>query len=167
VGDWNLFFATTAGSSATLVGLLFLATQLHIDVFTDSQNRWAALAQATLTMLSVDFVLSLFFLVPQVSLQGRGLIALVVIAVAIWRSIAIWWPVVRIVEKGRRHRLAQSFWLLVLPVVAYVYTAIGAGQVVDGQSASVLTVASGIVLLFAISLRNAWRLVVSVAREAA
>jgi len=26
MGDWNLFFATTAGSAATLVGLLFVAT---------------------------------------------------------------------------------------------------------------------------------------------
>ena len=49
MGDWNLFFATTAGSSATLVGLLFVATQLHLGVFSDPKNRWAALAQGTLT----------------------------------------------------------------------------------------------------------------------
>jgi hypothetical protein len=64
MGDWNVFFATSAGSAATLVGLLFVATQLHLGVFADPKNRWAALAQSTLTILSVNFALSLFFLMP-------------------------------------------------------------------------------------------------------
>jgi hypothetical protein len=56
MGDWNLFFATAAGTAATLLGLLFVATQLHVEVFTDPTNRWTALAQTTLTMLSGAFL---------------------------------------------------------------------------------------------------------------
>jgi predicted benzoate:H+ symporter BenE len=52
MGDWSLFFATCGGSSATLAGLIFVATQLHEDAFTDPTNRWTALAQTTLTLLS-------------------------------------------------------------------------------------------------------------------
>jgi len=76
MGDWNLFFATTAGSAATLVGLLFVATQLHIGVFSDPKNRWAALAQSTLTILATAFALSLSFLVPALNTQVRGEIIL-------------------------------------------------------------------------------------------
>jgi len=46
MGDWNVFFATSAGSAATLVGLLFVATQLHLGVFADPKNRWAAQRRA-------------------------------------------------------------------------------------------------------------------------
>jgi hypothetical protein len=165
LGDWNLFFATSAGSAATLVGLLFLATQLHIEVFKDPKNRWAASAQSTLTLLSADFVLSLSFLMPQLSLQTRGEITAIVIVVAMYRNIRIWLPVVRVDEKGRRHRLVQSFWLLFVPVTVYALMAAGAYQLYQGQSAALLTVASALLTLFAVSLRNAWRLVVSVAQE--
>jgi hypothetical protein len=108
MGDWNVFFATSAGSAATLVGLLFVATQLHLGVFADPKNRWAALAQSTLTILSVNFALSLFFLMPILGPQIRGEVVVLAVAVAIWRGVRIWWPVVRITESGRRHRLAQS-----------------------------------------------------------
>ena len=86
MGDWNVFFATSAGSAATLVGLLFVATQLHLGVFSDPKNRWAALAQSTLTILSVNFALSLFFLMPILDLKLRGEVVLLAVAVAVWRG---------------------------------------------------------------------------------
>lgn len=165
MGDWNLFFATAAGSAATLVGLLFVASQLHIDVFADEKNRWAALAQSTLTSLSIVFMISLFFLVPGLPLQVRGQIAAIVIAVAAYRAIRIWWPVVRLGEQGRRHRLAQSFWLLLVPFIGYAYTLAGAVQLMLGDTNALITVAGAFLLLFFIALRNAWRLVVRVGRD--
>lgn len=165
MGDWNLFFATAAGSAATLVGLLFVATQLHIDVFTDPQSRWAALAQSTLTILAVNFALSLFFLMPGLGLQVRGEVIGIVVAFSLWRTIRIWWPVVRLGETGRRHRIAQSFWLLVLPVLAYGYLASGAVGLVRGDSTAILTVGSAFLTLFGIALRNAWRLAINVGPE--
>jgi hypothetical protein len=79
--------------------------------------------------------------------------------------VRIWWPVVRIGEKGRRHRFAQSFWLLVLPFVVYGYLIVGAVELVLGQSGALLTVGSAYLTLFAVALRNAWRLVVSPERD--
>ncbi|HEX7263979.1 MAG TPA: hypothetical protein VF383_07355 [Candidatus Dormibacteraeota bacterium] len=161
MGDWNLFFATSAGSAATLVGLLFVATQLHIDVFKDPKNRWAALAQSTLTILSTDFALSLFFLMPGLSPRVHGEVIAIVVAFVLFRTVRIWWPVVRLAEKGRRHRVAQSFWLLILPFIVYGYLTVGAIQLLNGQVDGVPTVASAFLTLFAVALRNSWRLVVS------
>jgi uncharacterized membrane protein len=82
LGDWNLFFATAAGSAATLVGLLFLATQLNLAIFKDPTNRWAALAQSSLTVLSLIFIVALFFLIPALDLRARGDIIVIVVTFA-------------------------------------------------------------------------------------
>jgi hypothetical protein len=166
MGDWNVFLATCAGSAATLAGLLFVATQLHIDVFTDRTNRWAALAQSTLTILSSVLALSLTFLIPMLPLQVKAEVAMAVAAVALIRTVRLWWPVVRIAEKGRWHRIEQSFWLLLVPILVYIYLLFGTillfrGDQIDG----LITEAVSFLAMFAVSLRNSWRLVISVARE--
>ena len=165
MGDWNVFFATSAGSAATLVGLLFVATQLHLGVFADPKNRWAALGQSTLTILSIAFVLSLSLLFPKLDPQARGAIILLLVLFALWRTIRIWWPVVRLTETGRRHRLAQSFWLLVLPAAVYAYLLSGAVGLLRGDITALYNVGGALLSLFAVALRNAWRLVVNVEQE--
>jgi len=165
MGDWNVFFATSAGSAATLVGLLFVATQLHLGVFSDPKNRWAALAQSTLTILSVNFALSLFFLMPILGPQVRGEVVLLAVAVAVWRGARIWWPVVRITESGRAHRLAQSFWLLILPDIVYAYLLTGGIGLLRGDTTALLNIGGALLSLFLVCLRNAWRLVVNVEQE--
>jgi hypothetical protein len=162
LGDWNVFFATSAGSAATLLGLLFVATQLHVEVVSDQTSRWGALAQSTLSILSIVFGLSLVFLMPGLSVQAHGEVVSFVVAIALWRVFRTWWPVFRIGEQGRWHRVAQSFWLLIAPVAAYAYLLIGGLQLVFGDSTAVLTVAAAFMSLFAIALRNSWRLVVRV-----
>ena len=165
MGDWNLFFATAAGSAATLVGLLFVATQLNLAIFKDPTNRWAALAQSSLTVLSLIFIVALFFLIPALDLRARGDIIVIVVTFAVWRTVTIWWPVVKIAEKGRRHRLAQSFWLLIVPFLIYAYLITGAIQLIQENVSATLTVASAFLALFAVALRNSWRLVVSAVHE--
>lgn len=167
MGDWNLFFATCAGSAATLTGLIFVATQLHLDTFTDPSNRWTALAQSTLTVLSSVLGLSLSFLLPGLPNQVRGDLMLAVTALILWRTFRIWWPVFRLGERGRWSRIQQSLWLLVLPLAVYAYMTVGAIQILRGDLADGLISAAGAFLsIFAIGLRNSWRLV-SVARRGA
>lgn len=165
VGDWNLFFGTTAASAATLVGLLFVATQLHMDVFTDPKSRWAALAQSTLTILAVDFALSLFMIMPGLALPVRGQVILVIVLFGLYRSVRIWWPVVRVTEHGRRHRIAQSFWLLFFPLLAYAYLASGGVGLWRNDASAILNVGAALLTLFGIALRNAWRLAVQTQAE--
>lgn len=151
------------------VGLLFVATQLHIEVFKDPPNRWAALAQSTLTILSVIFLMALFFVmpIPNPSLQIRGDFTVIVVVLALWRTISSWLPVMKVTGNGRWHRFVQSFWLLIVPLIWYAYLFRGAIQLIQEQSDGTLTVGFALLALFAISLRNAWRLVVVVAQEPA
>jgi hypothetical protein len=167
VGDWNMFFAVSAGSAATLLGLLFVATQLHLDVFTDRANRWTALAQSTLTILSVAFALSLFMLMPGVPSQVRAEVIALVVAFSLWRTFRSWWPVFRLADAGRAHRLGQSVQLLILPVVVYLYLLFSAILLLRGDTSALFNIGGGFLSAFAVSLRNAWRLVVNVGADAA
>jgi hypothetical protein len=163
VGDWTVFLATCAGCAATLAGLLFVASQLHLDVFADQTNRWAALAQSTLTALSAVLGLSLTFLIPRLPLDVRAAVTIVVTLGGLWRTVQIWWPVVRIADAGRWRRFEQSFWLLIVPIAVYVYLMVGGVQLAQGtESDGLITIASAFLGLFAISLGNSWRLVVAV-----
>jgi hypothetical protein len=165
MGDWNLFFATAAGTAATLLGLLFVATQLHVEVFTDPTNRWTALAQTTLTMLSVVFILALFFLLPGLPLEVRGVVTVVISVFAMRGVVLTWWPVFGITERGRLHRISQSFWLLLVPMLGFAYLLLGALQLLLGQGDARTTIAGAFLSFFGVTVRNAWRLVVSVAKE--
>jgi len=165
MGDWNLFFATTAGSAATLVGLLFVATQLHLGVFSDPKNRWAALAQSTLTILATAFALSASFLIPILSIQVRGQISLAVAVFSIYRGIRVWWPVFRREDRDRRHMFVQSFWLLLLPFAVYVYLISGAVGLLRGDTTAILNVGGAVLSMFIVALRNTWRLVVNVEQD--
>jgi len=165
LGDWNLFFATAAGSAATLVGLLFVATQLHVEVFAVASNRWAALAQSTLTILSSILIISLSFIVPAIPIQIHGELLVAVIAVVLWRTFRLWWPVMRLREAGRWQRIAQSFWLLVVPIVVYAYVLAGGIQLLYGDRNGVFNVAGAFLGGFSVAMRNSWRLVVEVAKK--
>jgi hypothetical protein len=67
---------------------------------------------------------------------------------------------VRLGEQGRRRRFEQSFWLLVLPITIALYLLFGALQLVRADQADGLITVSGAFLsVFAVSLRNSWRLV--------
>jgi hypothetical protein len=163
LGDWNLFFATSAGSAATLAGLLFVATQLHTDIFTDPTNRWAAVAQSTLTILSSVLGMSLSFLIPDLPQQVRADLVIGVSVLAIWRTIRIWWPVVRLGQKGRWQRFQQSFWLLIIPVLVYGYLVYASAQLFRGdQLDGLIAIASSFLGMFALTVRNSWRLVATV-----
>jgi len=167
MGDWNTFFAVSAGSAATLVGLLFVATQLHLEVFSDPSNRWAALAQSTLTILSIDFSLSLFMLMPAVPTSIRAQVISLVVAFGLWRTVRSWWPVVRPADIGRVHRLGQSVQLLILPVVVYAYLMFSGILLWRGDTSALFNIGGAFLTAFAISLRNAWRLVVNVGADPA
>lgn len=167
MGDWNLFFATSAGSAATLAGLLFVATQLHVDVFTDPANRWSALAQSTLTMLSSILIVSLFFIVPSITIQTRGQLVLAVVVIVLWRTFRLWWPVFRLGEKGRWQRVTQSFWLLPIPLLVFSFLLLGGVQMLRGDRDGLFNISGAFLGMFSVALRNSWRLVVKVAQKTA
>lgn len=81
VQEWQLFYATVAGSSATLVGLLFVALSVNPDAVNRAKNGgMRLLAGQTFATFLYIIAIALTFLVPRQARLGTGL-PLVLIAV--------------------------------------------------------------------------------------
>ena len=62
---WQGFFSLAGTAAATLVGLLFVAVSLHLDLFSDERERQTRIsAQQTLTNFFNVLVLALLFNIP-------------------------------------------------------------------------------------------------------
>jgi len=167
--DWTSFYTTTAGASATLVGLLFIGVQFNIDLFLDDlTNRWNAIARSTFEIFSLLFLISLCFLVPALNDEGRADVILIAVGIGVVRAFLTWRPVAR--SAGallQADQFARSFWLLLAPIILYSVLAIAA----IGYYANLpmpldqFTIAVGMIGLFSVCLRNSWRLFFDVAVE--
>lgn len=74
VQEWQLFYATIAGSSATLVGLLFVALSVNPEAWSSAKNAGiTALARRTFTTFLYVIGIALTFLVPRQTPPGIGL----------------------------------------------------------------------------------------------
>jgi hypothetical protein len=167
--DWTSFYVTTAGASATLVGLLFVGVQFNIDLFLDDQtNRWNAVARSTFEIFTLLFLISLCFLVPALNDDGRSKVILIAVTIGAVRAVVTWRPVAR--SAGallRADQFARSFWLLLAPIILYSVLALAAIGYYANQPSPLdqFTVAVGLIGLFSVCLRNSWRLLFDVAME--
>lgn len=164
--DWSNFFIATAGASATLLGLLFLAIQLHGDTLSaDPYSRWQALARSTFDHFTVLFLLSLMMLIPGLGKNTYGPIVMVIVLGGIARLIFVWGPLWRRVFRTRREQVTEMVWMLATPMVVDVALGQNALQAWrTGISPQIQeNIGFCIVGLFAIMLRNSWKLLIEVA----
>ena len=158
------FFVVTAGASATLVGLLFVAVQIGPPLVEQGHvGPRHAIARSTFTVFAIIFMLSLLFLVPHVPIRFRAQAAIVAAVLGAVRAVRTWVPVWRDKLAGRIEiRIWQTVWLLVGPEVTYVMLAIGGIKQLAASNERTLEVNVAFVftILFVIGLRNSWNLLV-------
>ncbi len=163
--DLNVFYTAMAGATATLLGLLFVAVQPHIELlFGDPQGRWKALAISTFNLYALILVMALFAFIP--TFRPASLIVGPILGT--WRQLRTWLPVWRQATKGRYERLRETFWLLVAPVLVFAALIYSAAQLIGGTGGAPTEagIASCFIILLAIVLRNSWRLLVEIPSEA-
>jgi hypothetical protein len=75
---WQLFYATLAGASATLTGLLFVSLSLNIDLLKQPQNAhlMRRAGQAFASFLYI-LTIALTFLIPNQTPDGLGIVLLI------------------------------------------------------------------------------------------
>ncbi len=158
--DINVFYTALAAVAATLLGLLFIAIQQNLSRLYDPHNRWRALADSTFVSYTLILVVALFTFIPLL----RNPTLLLACLFGSWRQVGAWLPVLRLTTAGRVARLRETFWMLVSPVLVYAglfYTAIRLLQG-HGDEGSETNIASALILLLVIVLRNSWRLLVEI-----
>ena len=162
------FYLGAAAASATLVGLLFVAIQINLDTFSrEPDNRWRAVGRVTFTTFVMLFIMPLMFLIPKLTDSLRGWIILLAVGISVVRILQAWLPVWRGVFRGRVERVWQTAWLLVGPLLVYIYLGTAGLALLMGKAAAdvELSVAFALVGLFSLALRNSWNLLVEVAAE--
>lgn len=168
--EWTTFYAATAGASATLLGLLFVAIQLHIDSLSgDPLSRWRALARSTFDHYTALFVVSLLMLFPHINSSFFAVFVLCVALPGITRLVRVWVPVWRRMFRDQRGQFWEVLWLVASPLLAYAAMAVMAIQILRGGPLPDLQQGIGycVMGLFGIVLRNSWRLTMEMALEKA
>ncbi|MGI8826231.1 MAG: hypothetical protein ACR2JC_11415 [Chloroflexota bacterium] len=74
IASWQSFYVLAGSASATLIGLLFVAVSLHIDLIGESGAAVIlSMARRTFIRFILVVLVALLFLVPHQNPQGLGL----------------------------------------------------------------------------------------------
>jgi len=162
LAPWHEFYALIGTAAAALVALLFVAASILANVFT------AESADGTRTFMSpVVFhytnilFLSLIALIPAQTPESFGLTIGIAAAGSLVYSIVICVRVMRHSLSDLADRLAYGC----APLVAYAAGLVAAGLILTGHPASLNVLAASALLLLVVNIRNAWDLMLSLARR--
>lgn len=164
------FFGWTAGTAATLLGLLFVAIQVGFGRFSyDPGNRRHAMARSTFSIFVSVFIVSLLFLYPGIGRQGLSIGIAVMAGFGAYSVTRCWLPVWGgMLREHRVERTLQTAWLLLGPLTCFAFLVYDSyEQLMNPQRMSIeLAVPAVILGLFGIAIRNAWNLLLQHGRPA-
>ncbi len=163
--DWTTFFLCAAGAAATLLGLLFVAVQFHMDSLM-ADVRWQAVARSTFVMYVFLFLMPLLFLIPTLDNSGRSIVLFSMAGFGVVRAERSWRPVWRS-RQQRTEGLWQTAWLLVGPLLIYLSVAVLAVQLNGASQTDAIYTgfAWTLVGFFLVALGNSWNLLFEIAVE--
>ena len=122
VQEWQLFYATLAGASATLTGLLFVSLSLNIDLLNQPQNAhlMRRAGQAFASFLYI-LTIALTFLIPDQTPAGLGIVMLILGGIGFYR---LGRRIFETLRESRSQALTLEFfneyWLLALAYLGLV-----------------------------------------------
>jgi hypothetical protein len=156
MSDWQVAYTTIAEVAATLSGLLFVSLSMKLNSASGSDRQEIlSIARRSFMDFLAALALALFFLVPTISLQSVGVVA---VALSIARGV---WHV----RHWLKYRSVPDAALNTMEFVKSIFAtaflfAAGTCSLLVWSLAPRLTYAAAIVLLFG-ACKNAWLLLVS------
>jgi hypothetical protein len=156
--EWHDLFVASAGASAALAGLVFVAVSINVRRILEFEGLPERANQTVMALLGA-VVVSLFALIPQepstlgYELLGSGL------AILIW--LAATSPKVL---RGARGHPVQMALRVVIVVPGGVLYAIGGVYLLAGAAGGLGWVAAGIIAALVGAVINAWVLLVEILR---
>jgi hypothetical protein len=162
--SWHDFYLTMGTASASLIGLLFVALSLHLDLVTrESRDDVRAFAEQAFNSFSTVLLIAVFFLIPEQNPAFLG-VAYVLLALIggyriLRRAPAVW-------RGRRRDRLgAAAFWRFVLPTAATLGLAASGLGLLSGQPSAPYWLVTVIIGLLMSAARSSWDLLLKVGEE--
>lgn len=156
VASWHDLFTLTGTASVTLLGLLFVAISLRMDIRRQSESGYQKrMMSQNLTSFITVFLISCFFLIPNADPQG---IAVAIIATTVFPLIGV----LRSIGAYRREPAVSRevfIWYAVVQPACYaasIVCALALGNWEDRALSAMLTV---MFFLLLIPTQNAWHLI--------
>ena len=158
--SWNEVYLMLGSSSAALIGLLFVATSLHLAEISN-EEIYRLRAQYTMLVLLSALVQSIAVLTP----QPITVLGLELLAVSLW---GLFFPITllsKTIKIPRSRRGGFSVRRAGVFIAAYLVGSIGAGAVVTGCEWGMYGVSASYTILLTISIWNGWMIMQGVGRS--
>jgi hypothetical protein len=155
---WSELFVASAGASAALTGLLFVAVSVNIERILEFPGLPERALQTLMLLLSA-VVISLVGLIPG---QGPTALGAELLVASVGFAAAIGWMLTRTVPGAHEHERAALHLAYVLP--GTLSPVIAAVSLLAGAGGGLYWVAAGIVGAILGASVNAWVLMVEILR---
>lgn len=156
VGEWQLFYATIMGCSATLMGLLFVSVSLNKSVIIHKDNvQLKFYSRQTFGLFLSIIGISLTMIIPRQSPEGVGIPLAIIGATGLYTAVRGLMARIRMGEK--RIALLRYGW----PTVAFTAIIVASLHVLfflDTRSLFLLMAA--MIMLLASATRSSWFLLI-------
>ncbi|MEP7027166.1 MAG: hypothetical protein ABI960_01095 [Candidatus Eisenbacteria bacterium] len=163
---WHDFYLMSGTAAATLVGLLFVALSLHVEIlFRDEHQDFRELAAQAFQGYLYVLITALAFLLP--TLDGRMLafIYAAINLVMLVRTLARV-PAFFAAHRARRGAARQP-WRFFIPALAYVLGIVAVVEWMNGAQQAGIGFFTPVVMMLSASTRTAWDLLEYVGRARA
>lgn len=167
IADWHDFYMLAGTASATLIGLLFVAVSLHIDLIGESgAETILSLARRTFTRFIIVVIVALLFLVPHQDPKGLGLPLLAVGIAEALRTFRVSWTATKGLREhgGFRDFTDRVMLSLVLPLVSSIGFILIAATILAGTTAYLYWMVPIVAVVLTTAASNAWDLMLGLAR---
>lgn len=153
---WSDLFVASAGATAALAGLVFVAISINLDRILELKGV-PDLGLVTILLLVGVLVVSLFGLIPG---QGERSFGIEVLAQSAVFSLAIWSFSIRSIGDPEGHLASR----IGLPLFGTVPFLVGSILLVAGDGSGVYWVFAGMIGAIIAAVVNAWILLVEILR---
>jgi hypothetical protein len=166
IDSWRDFYMLTGSASATLVGLIFVAVTLHIDVIAEAKKSSDIRMLAEEIFINFLIILSFafIFLIPSDTPTGVGYPLLILGTIQIVHTAILWLRFLR--SRGEHRVFASSMILsgLLIPnTICYLTLIVIGADVLQGGTNYLGWMVMVIVWLTISAVKNTWHLMMRVA----
>jgi hypothetical protein len=166
IDSWRDFYMLAGSASATLVGLIFVAVTLHIDVIAEAKKSSDIRMLAEEIFINFLIILSFAFIftVPSDTPQGIGYPLLILGIIRVVHTAALWLRFIRGRSEGQVFASRKIIGSLLLPnTICYLTIIVIGAEVLQGATSYLGWMVMVIVWLIISAVDNTWNLMLRVA----
>jgi hypothetical protein len=165
VEHWQAFYMMAGTAAATLLGLLFVAISINLDLIIRDENvSLGALASETINNFVYVLFVAITFLIPNQTPLGLGIPLLAIGVFGLLDNGRFLMTALR--NRKPQWGLAYIFWRFIFPLIALLALVVISVFVLQGNVRVLYGLVFVIIILLAVAILNSWVLLIRVHKQA-